>query len=109
MFYEIESTDARSLVKLVQNENIKDHGQHHPQLGVEAGDRIFSLDRVQYQFPGSIGNLAVSHNILHASLQSLNHSSSLLLKIDLGQPDAVSGESVNYSTNMKIETRLLNN
>lgn len=96
MFYEIESADARNLVKtgqpLVHHHHQRQETTAEGTPDAEQQQSIFSLDRVQYQFPGSVGCLQVSHNILHASLATLNHSSGLLLlKIDLGQPDAISG------------------
>jgi hypothetical protein len=57
---------------------------------------MFSLDRVQFSFPGSLKSLVVSNNWLVVALQSQNvgrdnQHSHYILWIDLGQTQSIEG------------------
>ncbi|KAJ3416468.1 hypothetical protein HDV05_001626 [Chytridiales sp. JEL 0842] len=57
---------------------------------------IFSLDRVQFSFPGSLTSLAVSNNWLAVALrtnQSPKDHGNYILLIDLGQTQSIEGKS----------------
>lgn len=72
---------------------------------MEPKGQMFSLDKVQFTFPGEIVTMAVANNMLAVAVLCATQKMLQILRIDLGKPDVVQGR-VRIDIDVRFQGRL---